>query len=114
MLKHAVVVEATAAVTVEAGTVVELGMEGDDEPSTYLVGSIEERRTGYDVISPGSPSKEDNARQEIPYSQPRLVAFGSDGWLLVANEALTSRQDRAILKAFVDDRGAPLAEPSVP
>ncbi|MGH9009851.1 MAG: hypothetical protein ACRDYF_08410 [Acidimicrobiia bacterium] len=30
-------------------------MEGDDEPSTYLVGSIEERGTGYDVISPGCP-----------------------------------------------------------
>ena len=30
-------------------------MEGDDEPSTYLIGSIEERGTGYDVISPGSP-----------------------------------------------------------
>ncbi|MGH9011988.1 MAG: transcription elongation factor GreA [Acidimicrobiia bacterium] len=55
MLKHAVVVEATAADKVETGTVVEVLMEGDDEPSTYLVGSIEERGTGYDVISPGSP-----------------------------------------------------------
>jgi transcription elongation factor GreA len=55
MLKHAVVTEATTADTVEAGTVVEVQMEGDDEPSTYLVGSIEERGTGYDVISPGSP-----------------------------------------------------------
>jgi transcription elongation factor GreA len=55
MLKHAVVVETTVAETVQAGTVVEVRMEGDDEPSTYLVGSIEERGTGYDVISPGSP-----------------------------------------------------------
>ncbi len=55
MLKHAVVVEATSADKVETGTVVEVLMEGDDEPSTYLVGSIEERGTGYDVISPGSP-----------------------------------------------------------
>ena len=55
MLKHAVVVETTTADTVEAGTLVEVRMEGDDEPSTYLVGSIEERHTGYDVISPGSP-----------------------------------------------------------
>ena len=30
-------------------------MESDDEPSNYLVGSIEERGTGYDVISPASP-----------------------------------------------------------
>ena len=55
MLKHAVVVESTTAERVEAGTVVEVMMEGDDEASTYLVGSIEERGTGYDVISPGSP-----------------------------------------------------------
>jgi transcription elongation factor GreA len=55
MLKHAVIVESTAADKVEPGTVVEVRMEGDDEPSTYLVGSIEERGTGYDVISPGSP-----------------------------------------------------------
>ena len=55
MLKHAEVVEATAGDTVQTGTVVEFLMDGDDEASTYLVGSIEERRTGYDVLSPGSP-----------------------------------------------------------
>ena len=55
MLKTAVVVESTSADKVEAGTVVEVRMEGDDETSTYLIGSIEERGTGYDVISPGSP-----------------------------------------------------------
>jgi transcription elongation factor GreA len=55
MLKYAEVVEATTADTVETGTVVQVRMEGDDEPSTYLIGSIEERGTGYDVISPGSP-----------------------------------------------------------
>ena len=56
MLKHAVIVEATtSADRVEAGTVVDVKMEGDDEPSTYLIGSIEERGTGYDVISPASP-----------------------------------------------------------
>ncbi len=55
MLKHAVVVETSSAELVETGTVVEVLMAGDDEPSTYLVGSIEERGTGYDVISPGSP-----------------------------------------------------------
>jgi transcription elongation factor GreA len=50
-----VVVEATSGDKVETGTVVEVLMEGDDEPSSYLIGSIEERGTGYDVISPGSP-----------------------------------------------------------
>jgi transcription elongation factor GreA len=55
MLKYAVVVETIEADRVDSGTVVEVLMEGDDEPSTYLVGSIEERNTGYDVISPASP-----------------------------------------------------------
>jgi transcription elongation factor GreA len=55
MLKHAEVVETTVADSVQTGTVVEFLMDGDDEPSTYLVGSIEERRSGYDVLSPGSP-----------------------------------------------------------
>jgi transcription elongation factor GreA len=55
ILKHAVVVETITADKVETGTIVEVLMEGDDESSTYLIGSIEERGTGYDVISPGSP-----------------------------------------------------------
>jgi transcription elongation factor GreA len=55
MLKHAVLVEATTGERVDTGTVVEVRMEGDDESSTYLIGSIEERGSGYDVISPGSP-----------------------------------------------------------
>ena len=55
MLKYAVVVESTTADRVEAGTVVDVIMEGDHEPSTHLVGSIEERGTGYDMISPASP-----------------------------------------------------------
>lgn len=41
--------------TVVAGTVVSILYDGDDEPERYLVGSIEERRDGIDVISPGSP-----------------------------------------------------------
>ncbi len=55
ILKTAVVVESTASDKVAAGTVVEVMMEGDDEKSTYLIGSIEEKGRGYDVISPGSP-----------------------------------------------------------
>lgn len=55
MLKTAVLVESTGTDKVEAGTLVEVMMEGDDETTTYLVGSIEERGSGYDVISPGSP-----------------------------------------------------------
>lgn len=60
------------------------------------------------------PSKEANARQEIPYEQPGYLALDSDGWLLVSNEAVTTPEHSAILKAFVDDTAAPLAEPSLP
>jgi transcription elongation factor GreA len=55
LLKQAVVVEAASADKVEAGTVVEVRMGDDDDVSEYLVGSIEERGSQYDVISPGSP-----------------------------------------------------------
>jgi transcription elongation factor GreA len=55
ILKSAVIVETASADRVEAGTVVEVRMGDDDEVSAYLVGSIEERGSSYDVISPGSP-----------------------------------------------------------
>ena len=55
ILKTAIVVESTNTERIEAGTVVEVLMEGDDDTSTYLIGSIEEKGRGYDVISPGSP-----------------------------------------------------------
>lgn len=60
------------------------------------------------------PSKEANARQEIPYDQPGLVALTDDGWLLVSNEALTTPEHSAVLKVFVDDPAAPLPEPALP
>lgn len=37
------------------GLVVSIRFEGDDEVEQYLFGSIEERRTGIEVVSPGSP-----------------------------------------------------------
>jgi transcription elongation factor GreA len=55
ILKTAIVVESTNTERIEAGTVVEVRMKGDDDISTYLVGSIEEKGRGFDVISPGSP-----------------------------------------------------------
>ena len=55
MLRRAVVVEGTAGDVVEPGTVVEVRVEGDDETTSYLVGSIEERHDTYDVLSTGSP-----------------------------------------------------------
>lgn len=41
--------------TVQAGCVVSIRYEGDDDVEKYLIGSIEERREGLTVISPGSP-----------------------------------------------------------
>jgi transcription elongation factor GreA len=75
MLKHAVVVETTTAERVDTGTVVDVQMEGDDEPSTYLVGSIEERGTGYDVISPGSPL----GKALLGHAPGDVVAFEAPG-----------------------------------
>jgi transcription elongation factor GreA len=55
MLKTAVVVEGSAGDVVAPGTIVEIRMEGDDEPTSYLVGSIEERHDELEVLSTGSP-----------------------------------------------------------
>ncbi|MGH1492404.1 MAG: transcription elongation factor GreA [Acidimicrobiales bacterium] len=41
--------------TVQAGYIVSIRYEGDDDVDKYLIGSIEERREGMTVISPGSP-----------------------------------------------------------
>jgi transcription elongation factor GreA len=40
---------------VSAGTVVAIRYEGDDDVERYLLGSIEERVEGLDVMSPGPP-----------------------------------------------------------
>ena len=55
MLRRAVQVESVAGDVVEPGTVVEVRIEGDDDTTLYLVGSIEERHETYDVLSTGSP-----------------------------------------------------------
>ena len=60
MLENAEVVETGmhGADTVQAGCVVGITYEGDDEVEQYLIGSIEEQHDDYDVISPGSPMGE--------------------------------------------------------
>ncbi len=57
MLESAVIVEReeVAAEVVEPGVEVEIRYDGDDDTERYFVGSIEERREGVAVISPGSP-----------------------------------------------------------
>jgi len=41
--------------TVQAGCVVAIRYEGDDDVEKYMIGSIEERRDGLTMMSPGSP-----------------------------------------------------------
>ena len=55
ILRTAVVVEGTTGDVVEAGTVVEIRMDGDDGTAQYLVGSIEERHDELEVLSTSSP-----------------------------------------------------------
>ena len=54
MLRHAVIVEGGDADVVAPGTIIELAIEGDDEPQEYLIGSIEERHHTHDVLSTSS------------------------------------------------------------
>src|SRR4051794_1255805 len=55
ILDHAVIVEATTGGEVTPGSIVTIRYEGDDDTGRYLIGSIEERNDGLDVLSPGSP-----------------------------------------------------------
>ena len=56
LLRNSRIVEAGDGDTVAVGSVVTVAYDGDpDDVETYLVGSIEERRDGLDVISPASP-----------------------------------------------------------
>ena len=57
MLKNATVVDIVLADdgTVATGNIVSIKYEGDDDAEKCLIGSIEERREGVTVISPGSP-----------------------------------------------------------
>ena len=55
LLESATIVADIDAESVQPGCVVSVRYEGDDDVERYLVGSIEERREGLDVVSPGSP-----------------------------------------------------------
>jgi len=58
LIENAEIVEIVgdgADLTVQAGCVVSIRYEGDDDVDKYLLGSIEERREGLTVMSPGSP-----------------------------------------------------------
>ena len=55
MLSDCEIVETEVSDSVIDGSVVGIKYEGDDEVEHYLIGSIEERREGVTVMSPGSP-----------------------------------------------------------
>ena len=76
ILEAAVIVEVdeSSLSAVSAGCVVTIRYDGDDDVEKYLIGSIEERREGVTVMSPGSPlgkallgaSKGDTVSYEAP------------------------------------------------
>jgi transcription elongation factor GreA len=88
MLGDAVILEAGVGGdgAVGPGVEVEIRYEGDDDTERYFVGSIEERREGVAVISPGSPLGQallgHKAGDQVEYQAPsgtlrvELVAVG--------------------------------------
>jgi transcription elongation factor GreA len=87
-LKTAEVVDKKGGIqqTVEAGMVVTIRYEGDDDVERFFVGSIEERPEDVEVVSPGSPlgkaligrGKGDEVEYEAPGGKLRveIVAVG--------------------------------------
>ncbi|MDE0872804.1 MAG: transcription elongation factor GreA [Acidimicrobiales bacterium] len=55
VLENCVILDQISNSSVTPGVVVEIKFEGDEVTEKYLFGSIEERRDGLEVISPGSP-----------------------------------------------------------
>jgi len=54
LLENGIITEGSSSSTVQAGAIVGLRYEGDDDVERYLLGSIEERVEGIEVMSPGS------------------------------------------------------------
>ncbi|MEC9315976.1 MAG: transcription elongation factor GreA [Actinomycetota bacterium] len=55
VLENCEIIQQISNDSVAPGVVVEIKFEGDQVTEKYLFGSIEERRDGLEVISPGSP-----------------------------------------------------------
>jgi transcription elongation factor GreA len=55
IIEDAEIVDVIDTSSVNSGSLVTVRYEGDEDTETYLVGSVEERRDGYDVVSPNSP-----------------------------------------------------------
>ena len=74
ILEHCEIVDAVDDGTVQAGSIVTLRYEADDEVQRYFVGSIEEQREGLEVLSPASPLGQTllgaKAGQKVSYEAP--------------------------------------------
>ncbi|MDH3293874.1 MAG: transcription elongation factor GreA [Acidimicrobiia bacterium] len=84
LIENAEIVEITrdgSDLTAQPGCVVSIQYQGDDDIDKYLLGSIEERREGLTVMSPGSPlgqaligaSKGDTVTFEAPNGAMNVV-----------------------------------------
>lgn len=77
IIKNAIVVEGGKGDVVAIGTIVEIRMDGDDEPTTYLVGSIEEHHDEFDMLTTSSPLGEAlmgaKPGDKVQYEGPRSV-----------------------------------------
>ncbi len=75
ILKSAEIVAAAEGDTVATGMLVEIRMGTGSEPTTYLVGSIEERHSDYDVLSTSAPLGQAivgrSAGDTVVYTTPR-------------------------------------------
>ncbi len=75
ILRTAEVVAGQSGEVVAPGTIVEVKMEGDDDTTSYLVGSIEERSEEFEVLSTSSPLGqallEHRPGETVSYEGPR-------------------------------------------
>ncbi len=55
IIEDAEIVEKVDTTSVSTGSVVTIRYEGESDTETYLLGSIEERRNGMEIMSPTSP-----------------------------------------------------------
>ena len=75
ILRTAEVVEGQSGDVVAPGTIVEVKVEGDDDTTSYLVGSMEERSEEFEVLSTSSPLGqallEHRPGETVSYDGPR-------------------------------------------
>ncbi len=87
LLENHVIVDPSDSDEVRVGSVVELRYEGDDDTERFLIGSIEERGSDLEVMSPGSPlgsallgkKKGDSVRYETPTGATLSVEIAGIG-----------------------------------